>query len=111
MPWGYFATLAALLLAQLASRRVLGPTGLVVLLTFGFWPVIQQRGLGCWWPIAPWLAVPPAAAGVWRGGRRGGAWGGGGGGGAGEHFPNWSEQLTTLPNETSALADASGSGP
>ena len=57
MPWGYFATLSGLLVAQLASRRVLGPTGLVVLLTFGFWPVIQQRG-GAWWLIVPWLAVP-----------------------------------------------------
>jgi len=58
IPWGYFATPAALLLIQLASRRVLGPTALVLLLTFGFWPVIQQRGLGPWWLIVPWLAVP-----------------------------------------------------
>jgi hypothetical protein len=58
MPWGYFATLAGLLLIQLFSRRVLGPTALVVVLTFGFWPVVQQRGLGPWWLIVPWLAVP-----------------------------------------------------
>jgi hypothetical protein len=64
MAWGYFATLAALLVAQLVSRRVPGPTGLVVLLSFGFWPAIQQRGLGAWWLIVPWLAVP-LVAGVW----------------------------------------------
>jgi hypothetical protein len=58
MPWGYFATLAAMLVTQLFSRRVLGPTGLLATLTFGFWPVLQQRGLGCWWLIVPWLVVP-----------------------------------------------------
>ena len=61
MPWGYFATLAVLFAAQLASRRVLGPLPLVVVLTFGFWPVLQQRGLGYWWLIAPWLVVPLVA--------------------------------------------------
>jgi hypothetical protein len=61
MPWAYFATLAALFLAQLASPRGLGPTTLVVLLTFGFWPLVQQRGLEYWWLIAPWLAVPVLA--------------------------------------------------
>jgi hypothetical protein len=58
MPWVYFATVAALFAAQLASRRVLGLLSLLVLLTFGFWPVIQQRGLAYWWLIAPWLVVP-----------------------------------------------------
>jgi hypothetical protein len=61
MPWGYFATLTALFVAQLASRRVLGPLPMLVILTFGFWPVLQQRGLGYWWLIVPWLAVPLVA--------------------------------------------------
>jgi hypothetical protein len=58
MPWGYFATLAALLVAQLVSPRVFSATALLVILTFGFWPLVQQRGLGYWWLIAPWLVVP-----------------------------------------------------
>jgi hypothetical protein len=62
MPWGYFATLAVLLVSQLVSRRGLGPTGLFVVLTFGFWPAAQQRGLGYWWIIVPWLVVPLVAA-------------------------------------------------
>jgi hypothetical protein len=65
MPWGYFATLAALLVAQLASRRVLAATGLLIVLTFGVWPAIQQRGLGCWWLIVPWLLVPLVTS-MWR---------------------------------------------
>jgi hypothetical protein len=68
MPWSYFATLAGLVVAQLASRRGMGPVSLVVLLSFGFWPVVQQRGLGCWWLIVPWLAVPLLASAMtwWR---------------------------------------------
>lgn len=66
MPWAYFATLAVLLLAQLASRWTLGPTRLVVLLSFGFWPVTHQRGLETWWLIVPWLAVPLVASAVRR---------------------------------------------
>jgi hypothetical protein len=99
MAWGYFATLAALLVAQLVSRRVLGPTGLVVLLSFGFWPAIQQRGLGAWWLIVPWLAVPLVASMSWR--RRGPDVG---------QVSNLSGQVTNLSHEASALADASGSG-
>ena len=61
MPWGYFATLAAVLAAQFLSPSALRPTALVVVLTFGFWPVLQQRGLGYWWMITPWLVVPLVA--------------------------------------------------
>jgi len=63
MPWGFFATLAALLVAQLFSPRVFSPTALIVILTFGFWPLVQQRGLAYWWFIVPCLLVPMAAAG------------------------------------------------
>jgi hypothetical protein len=81
-----------LLLAQLASRRTLRPTGLVVLLTFGFWPVTQQRGLGCWWLIVPWLLVPLVGSVSWR-----------------RREPDVG-QFSNLSHEASALADASGSG-
>ena len=61
MPWAYFATLAALFVAQLLSPRVFRPTGLLVILSFGFWPLVQQRGLAYWWLIVPWLLVPMVA--------------------------------------------------
>jgi hypothetical protein len=31
---------------------------LCVLLSFGFWPLVQQRGLLYWWLIVPWLILP-----------------------------------------------------
>jgi hypothetical protein len=62
MPWVYFATLVTLFLAQLAVSRPYTPTALVVILSFGFWPLVQQRGLAFWWLIVPWLLVPQAAA-------------------------------------------------
>jgi hypothetical protein len=36
----------------------MSPTSLLILLSFGFWPLVQQRGLGYWWLIVPWLLVP-----------------------------------------------------
>ena len=62
MPWFYFATLAALLIAQLLSSRVFSPTALLVILSFGFWPLVQQRGQAYWWLIVPWLLVPMLSA-------------------------------------------------
>jgi hypothetical protein len=62
MPWVYFATLAALFVAQLVSPRALRPGGLLILLTFGFWPLVQQRGSAYWFLIAPCLAVPLIAS-------------------------------------------------
>jgi len=62
MPLGYFATIVALLVIQLVSPRVISPTGLVVVFTFGFWPLIQQRGQSYWWLIVPVLLVPQLAA-------------------------------------------------
>jgi hypothetical protein len=61
MPWAYFATIAGLLLFQVANKRPVSPTALVVLLSFGFWPLVQQRGQDYWWLIAAWISVPLAA--------------------------------------------------
>jgi hypothetical protein len=55
LPWTYLATLVLLLVTQIFSRRVLGPTALLIVLSFGFWPVLQQRGLAYWWLIVVWL--------------------------------------------------------
>jgi hypothetical protein len=57
LPWAFLGTLVLLVLTQVFSRRVLGPTLLFVVLSFGFWPVLQQRGMAYWWLIAPWLIV------------------------------------------------------
>jgi hypothetical protein len=57
-PWFYFATIAALLFAQLVGRRVFSPTAILVILSFGFWPLLQQRGQDYWWLIVPWLSAP-----------------------------------------------------
>jgi hypothetical protein len=66
MPWGYFGTLAVLLLAQLASPRPYSPTALLVILSFGFWPLVQQRGLLYWWLIVPWLVMPQVRVAIDR---------------------------------------------
>ncbi|HKB02385.1 MAG TPA: hypothetical protein VKD90_09200 [Gemmataceae bacterium] len=58
MPWGYFVTLALLFLAQLVSPRPYSPGALLVILSFGLWPLVQQRGLLYWWLIVPWLVLP-----------------------------------------------------
>jgi hypothetical protein len=74
MPWGYFATIAALLVAQLASSRVFSATALLVILTFGFWPLLQQRGLAYWWLIVPWLVLPIVAPPSLRASGSAGRW-------------------------------------
>lgn len=61
LPWVYFGTLGALFLVQLAAPRAYRPTALLVLLTFGFWPLVQQRGAAYWWLLVPWLLVVPTA--------------------------------------------------
>jgi hypothetical protein len=58
MPWFYLATIAALLVTQLLSPRIISPTALLVVLTFGLWPLVQQRGQAYWWLIMPVLLVP-----------------------------------------------------
>ncbi|HJZ91874.1 MAG TPA: hypothetical protein VKE40_13455 [Gemmataceae bacterium] len=62
MPWAYFTTLAVLFVAQLLAPRVLGPGPMFILLTFGFWPLVQQRGSAYWFLIAPCLTVPLVAS-------------------------------------------------
>ena len=89
MPWAYLGTLAILLVTQLFTPRALQPTALVVVLTFGFWPVLQQRGLGYWWLIVPWLV-----ASLWRR----------------EPEPEAGARATAPTSIAVALAPASGSG-
>jgi hypothetical protein len=62
MPWAYFTALAAILVVQIMSPRPFSPTALAVVLTFGIWPLVQQRGSDYWWLIVPWLIVPKVAA-------------------------------------------------
>jgi hypothetical protein len=57
-PYVYLASLAALVVVQLVAPRGFTPTTLLVLLTFGVWPLLQQRGLGYWGLVLPWLAAP-----------------------------------------------------
>jgi hypothetical protein len=60
--WGYLAILALLALVQLASPRPLSLTQVLLLLTFGVWPLFQQRTMIWWVPLVPWLVAPHAAA-------------------------------------------------
>lgn len=62
VPWIYLGTLALLILVQLIGTRPFSPTTLIVVLTFGFWPLVQQRGLDYWWLVVAWLIVPEIAA-------------------------------------------------
>jgi hypothetical protein len=61
MPWTYFGSISVLLLVQLSCSRPFSPTALLITLSFGIWPLVQQRGADYWWLILPWLIVPQIA--------------------------------------------------
>jgi hypothetical protein len=56
-PYAYLVSVAGLLIVQFATARGFRPATLMLLLTFGVWPLVQQRGLGYWWLIGPWLVA------------------------------------------------------
>ncbi len=62
MPWMYFGSIAAILIVQLVGPRALSPSALIVIVTFGVWPLAQQRGADYWWLIVPWVLMPRLAA-------------------------------------------------
>ena len=68
MPWVYFASIALLFVAQLLTPRPLSPLALVVILSFGIWPLVQQRGSDYWWMLAAWLLAPQVSSAIarWR---------------------------------------------
>jgi hypothetical protein len=63
----YLVTIVFLLVTQLVSPRPIGTFPLLLLLTLGVWPLIQQRAMAWWIPVVPWIAAPHwvAAAERW----------------------------------------------
>jgi hypothetical protein len=65
--WAYLFLLLLLLASQALSRRALSPTGLLLVASFGIFPLLQQRMLSWWVMLVPWLLVglysPHSAAG------------------------------------------------
>lgn len=55
--WGYLALLVLIAGSQLFSDRVLTPSFLVLLLLFGFVPLLQERLMTWWVMIAPLLLI------------------------------------------------------
>jgi hypothetical protein len=62
LPWVYFTALALILIVQLVSSSPFSPTALVVVLSFGIWPLVQQRGSDYWWLVVPCLVMPHLSA-------------------------------------------------
>jgi hypothetical protein len=62
LPFWYLVSMAGLVAAQAVSPRPFTPTQLLLALTFGVAPLIQQRMLTWWLPVALWVALPHLAA-------------------------------------------------
>ncbi|MCS6864423.1 MAG: hypothetical protein RMJ56_01355 [Gemmataceae bacterium] len=56
--WLYLATVALLVLTQLVSPKSFSPLQLLLIVTFGVWPLFQQRAMTWWLPLVPWIAAP-----------------------------------------------------
>jgi hypothetical protein len=64
--WGYLAAAILLLATQIASPRPFSPTQMMLILTFGVWPLLQQRAMAWWVLLLPWIIAPHWSA-VWEG--------------------------------------------
>ncbi len=56
--WAYLALLLLIAVSQALSPTALSPTALLMLISFGVWPLFQQRMLTWWIMLAPWLLMP-----------------------------------------------------
>jgi len=67
LPWLYFGSVAILVLLQIVGSRPFSPTILCLVLSFGIWPLVQQRGMDYWWLIVAWIAVSEISAAMdWK---------------------------------------------
>jgi hypothetical protein len=56
--WSYLFLAAMLGLTVAITRRLLGIFPVLLLLTFGLWPLFQQRMMAWWAPLAFWILAP-----------------------------------------------------
>jgi hypothetical protein len=56
--WGYLAIIVLLAVTQLLSPKPFTPTQLLLIITFGLWPLFQQRAMSWWVPLVPWIIAP-----------------------------------------------------
>lgn len=61
LSWLYFGSVAMLIMLQIFGSRPFSPTTLCVVLSFGIWPLVQQRGMDYWWLIVARIAVSEIA--------------------------------------------------
>jgi hypothetical protein len=66
--WVYLATVLFVVATQFATRRVLTPTQWLLVISFGVWPIFQQRTMVWWVPLVPWIVASHwvAAAMRWK---------------------------------------------
>lgn len=60
--WGYAALLLNVLISMALSPRTLSPTRVLLCLSFGVFPLLQQRMMTWWIVLVPWIVLPMWAA-------------------------------------------------
>jgi hypothetical protein len=60
--WGYLVLLSVLIVTILINPSMLSPTRLLLCLSFGVFPLFQQRMIAWWTPLLPWIVLPAWAA-------------------------------------------------
>ncbi|MEZ6140809.1 MAG: hypothetical protein R3B84_09580 [Zavarzinella sp.] len=51
-PWIFLATIGLLIAIQVIAKSGFRIFSLLIICTFGIWPLVQFRGLNYWWPLA-----------------------------------------------------------
>jgi hypothetical protein len=64
--WGYLASVVLLAVSQVLSPRPFTPTQVLLIVTFGVAPLLQQRMMIWWLTLLPWLVLPLWAAAAER---------------------------------------------